>query len=119
ARLGVGLPSDGRALAVEGGRLIATRPVYAGKAIQRVAFAKAPAMASLRPKMFAAVERSGSAAVEPLAFDYDGAGAAKVTSVEAAAGGKADLTEAEIIVSGGRGLKGPENFALIEQLAEA
>jgi electron transfer flavoprotein alpha subunit len=76
-------------------------------------------MASLRPKMFAAIERAGSAAVEPLAFDYDGSGAARVTSVAAAAGGKADLTEAEIIVSGGRGLKGPENFGLIEQLAEA
>ncbi|MEQ1831968.1 MAG: electron transfer flavoprotein subunit alpha/FixB family protein, partial [Candidatus Eisenbacteria bacterium] len=42
-----------------------------------------------------------------------------VTGVTAATGGKPDLTESEVIVSGGRGLKGPEHFALVEQLADA
>ena len=119
ARLGVGLASDCTGLAVENGRLVATRPVFAGKAVQKVAFPKTPALVSLRPKMFAAVEGQGTAAVEPLAFEYDGAGGATVTKVAAASGGKVDLTESEIIVSGGRGLKGPENFGMIEQLAEA
>ena len=57
ARLGLGLASDCTALAVEGGRIVATRPVYAGKAIQKVTFPKSPALVSLRPKRFATVQR--------------------------------------------------------------
>jgi len=43
----------------------------------------------------------------------------RVKQVIASAGSKVDLTESEVIVSGGRGLKGPENFGLIEELAQA
>jgi len=112
ARLGVGLAADCTALAVEGGRLIASRPVYAGKAVQRVAFTGAPALVSLRPKVFPPVT--------PLAIEHDPAAArARVLEVRTGSAGKVDLTEAEIIVSGGRGLKGPENFAMIEALAAA
>ena len=120
ARLGVGLASDCTALAVDGGRLIATRPVFAGKALQKLAFTRSPAIASLRPKVFAAVSNGGAAAVEPLAFTYDAASnRARVLELVAASGARADLTESDVIVSGGRGLKGPEHFALVEQLAEA
>jgi electron transfer flavoprotein alpha subunit len=121
ARLRAGLASDCTALGMEGGRLVATRPVFAGKAIQRVAFTSTPALASLRPKLFAPISKpGGSAAVEALAFDYDAASSrAKVREVAASSGGKVDLTESEIIVSGGRGLKGPENFRLVEDLAAA
>lgn len=119
ARLGVGLATDCTALAVESGSLVATRPVYAGKAVQRLRFPRTPAMASLRPKVFASVETAGrEARVEPLAVDVP-ASRARVTQVTAAAAGKPDLTESEIIVSGGRGLKGPEHFGLIEDLAAA
>ncbi len=121
ARLGVGLASDCVSLAVEGGKPIARRPVFAGKAIQKVAFPKSPALATLRPKAFAlAPEQAGkSAAVEPLAFAWDAAAPrAKVTGTAGAAGGTLDLTEAEVVVSGGRGLKGPEHFALLESLAD-
>jgi electron transfer flavoprotein alpha subunit len=122
ARLGVGLAADCTALAVEGGKMVATRPVYASKATQKVGFTRAPAIASLRPKLFAPVSGGNgqTAAVKPLAFDYDaGAPRAKVTEIKATSAGKVDLTEAEIIVSGGRGLKGPEHFHLIEALASA
>jgi len=122
ARLGVGLAADCTALEVESGKLVASRPVYAGKAVQRVAFPKTPAIASLRPKLFAPLtgEGRGPATVESLNVEFDPAKSrAKVVKVVASAAGRADLTEAEIIVSGGRGLKGPENFAMIEQLAEA
>ena len=121
ARLGVGLASDCVALSTEGGKLSATRPVYAGKATQTVTFRKSPAMVTLRPKVFAAAETGGAAAqVSALEFPYDaGAVKARVKEIKAEQGGKVDLTEAEIIVSGGRGLKGPENFHLIENLAEA
>ena len=121
ARLGVGLAADCVALAIEGGRLLATRPVFAGKATQTVGFHKSPALVSLRPKVFAAAAGNGAAAtVTPLSIAYDATAArGRVREVKAAAGGKLDLTEAEIIVSGGRGLKGPENFHLIEDLAAA
>ncbi len=121
ARLSVGLASDCTALEVTGGRLVATRPVYAGKAVQKVAFTRSPALVSLRPKIFTPGSGgTGAAAVEPLAVRYDAAtNRARVTEVLAASGGKADLTESEVIVSGGRGLKGPEHFPLIEQLADA
>lgn len=121
ARLGAGLASDCTSLAVEGGRLVARRPVFAGKALQKVTFNSGVALVSLRPKAFAAGEpKSGaSAAVEPLVFPYDAAAPrARVTGTAGAKSGKADLTEAEVIVSGGRGLKGPEHFALVEQLAD-
>jgi len=101
---------------------VATRPVYAGKAMLKVAFPSSPALASLRPKMFAPQPPAAgkSAAVEPLAFAWDAAAPrARVIGRAAAKGGKLDVTEAEIVVSGGRGLKGPEHFALIEQLADA
>ncbi|MEO6463845.1 MAG: electron transfer flavoprotein subunit alpha/FixB family protein [Candidatus Eisenbacteria bacterium] len=123
ARLGAGLASDCTQLDVEGGKLVATRPVYAGKAIQKVAFRSAVGLASLRPKVFALTEhRPGAAApVEALAAGTFDPAQAKVvtTGTSAATSGPADLTEADIIVSGGRGLKGPENFHLVESLAEA
>ena len=121
AKLGVGLAADCTTLEAGGGKLVARRPVMAGKAFERVAFPMAPAMVTLRPKVFApaAPEAGKAASVESLAFDWDASKPrAVVTGTTGASGGKPDLTESEIIVSGGRGLKGPENFALVEQLAE-
>ncbi|OGF16701.1 MAG: hypothetical protein A2W00_14580 [Candidatus Eisenbacteria bacterium RBG_16_71_46] len=121
ARLGVGLASDCTGVEVEGGKLVAVRPVYAGKAVQKVAFPGTPALIALRPKIFpAAAGAKKTAAVEPLALpEAAPESRARVTRIAAAAGGKLDLTEAEVIVSGGRGLKAPENFNVIEDLAEA
>ena len=120
ARLGAGLASDCVALSAEGGMLTASRPVFAGKAVQQVRFKGAPALVSLRPKSFAAVSLPGKqAAVEPLALSLPPVSRARVTGVAGAAAGKLDLTESEVIVSGGRGLKGPENFHLLETLADA
>ena len=121
ARLEVGLASDCIALAVEGGKLVASRPVYAGKALQRVGFPHAPAIATLRPKVFAAVPgaaKAGAVETVPSAHDVSASGA-RVVRTAAVSSGKVDLTESEIIVSGGRGMKGPEHFKLIEDLAEA
>jgi electron transfer flavoprotein alpha subunit len=123
ARLGAGLASDCTQFDLEGGRLTATRPVYAGKAIQRVGFRSAIALASLRPKVFPLTEhRPGAAAkVEPLAAAFDAAKDARssVAALSAATGGPIDLTEADVIVAGGRGLKGPEHFGMVEDLAKA
>ena len=122
ARLGVGLASDVTALAVAEGRLVATRPVYAGKAIQKVRFAGTPALVSLRPKVFAAAtpQPGRAAALDTLNVAVDASmSRAKVIEVKASDAAKLDLTEADIIVSGGRAMKGPENFALLEELADA
>ena len=120
ARLGLGLAADCTALAVEGGRLVASRPVYAGKALQRVAFTGSPALVSLRPKIFASASapNGGPPVMTPLPVEVDMAAArSRVREVKATSAGKVDLTEAEIIVSGGRGLRGPEHFDIIESLA--
>jgi len=120
ARLGLGLAADCTALAVEGGRLVASRPVYAGKALQRVGFTGSPALVSLRPKIFASASapNGGPPVMTPLPVEVDMAAArSRVREVKATSAGKVDLTEAEIIVSGGRGLRGPEHFDIIESLA--
>lgn len=122
ALLGVGLAGDCIALDASGGKLVARRPVMAGKAIEKLAFPASPALATLRPKAFApaAVESGKAASVAALSFSYDAsAPRAVVTAITGATGGRPDLTESEVIVSGGRGLKGPEHFALVEQLADA
>jgi len=122
AMLGVGLAADCTALDASAGSLRARRPVMAGKAFETVAFPLSPALVTLRPKVFApaAPDAGKQAEVKPFAFEWDAsAPRAVVTGVSQMAAGRVDLTESEIIVSGGRGLKGPEHFPLIESLAEA
>ncbi len=119
AVLGAGAATDCTGVLVEGGRLLARRPVYAGKAYLTVAFPKSPAILSLRPNVFAAEEKPGTATVEDIAPAFDEADfRSAVREVAAAAQGRAELTEASVIVSGGRGLRGPENFHLRDELAE-
>ncbi len=119
ARLGVGALADVVGLSLEGETLVARRPVYSGKAFATVDTAgTSPQVVSLRPNVFAAEEAGGSAQVVAL----DGLATAiraKVTELKATGGGELDVAEADVIVSGGRGVKGPENFALIRELAHA
>ena len=120
ARLGVGLATDVVGLALDGGAVVATRPVYAGRAIQQVKLRGAPALVSVRPNAFQprARDDSRTAAVEPVAvpaFETR----VRVEAVKAPEKAALDVTEASIVVSGGRGLKDPGNFKLLEELAEA
>jgi electron transfer flavoprotein alpha subunit len=119
ARLGVGAIADVVELTLEGETLVAKRPVYSGKAFATVdAAGKSPQVISLRPNVFAADEAGGSAEV----VDLDGLSPnirAVVKELKDTGGGELDVAEADIIVSGGRGIKGPENFALIRELADA
>ncbi|MGO9620087.1 MAG: electron transfer flavoprotein subunit alpha/FixB family protein [Desulfobaccales bacterium] len=121
ARLGAGLAQDCTDLKIEGGALQAKRPVYAGKALAWYEWAEGswPQMASCRPNVMACLppDTSKSAAVEIPAVTLPAAAKCRVLGVEAAAG-KVDLAEAQIIVSGGRGMKGPEHFAILEELAQ-
>ena len=119
ARVGAGLASDCVALTVKDGRLEARRPMYAGKAYATVRLEGEPQMATLRPNVFAVGPPDSSRNAEVRKETVDTTARAKVTAVHATAAGKVELTEAQIIVSGGRGLKGPENFHLVEGLAGA
>ena len=119
AKADAGLASDCMALEVKDGRLSARRPMYAGKAFATVEWVGEPQMASLRPNVFPLGTPDASRTPEVVKGTADTSSRAKVTAVKASAQGKVELTEAQIIVSGGRGLKGPENFSLIADLAEA
>ena len=120
ARVGAGLVTDVVKLEVKDGRLEARRPVYAGKALATVRWEGEPQMATLRPNVFALGAPEASRKYETVTGAADvTTRRARVQSVQAAGAGKVELTEAQIIVSGGRGLKGPENFHLVEELAAA
>lgn len=119
ARLGVGAIPDAVGLALDGETFSVRRPVYSGKADATVTTAgNTPQVISLRPNVFAAEEAGGAGEVVAL----DGLSLsirAVVKELLEAAGGEIDVAEADVIVSGGRGIKGPENFALIKSLADA
>ena len=122
ARLGAGLATDCTELRVEGGSLKAKRPMYAGKVFAWYEWSEGswPQMASCRPNVMdcLAPDSSKKAEVEKAEVEVPEGNQTRVVNIEKDAGGKVDLTEAEIIVSGGRGMKGPENFALLEELAK-
>jgi electron transfer flavoprotein alpha subunit len=118
ARLGTGLAQDVTDVAVEGGAVVVTRPVYAGKALLKVRLAGTPALLSLRPNVFTPVERPKAGTGETVAVNVP-AGRVVVKEIKAADAGALDVAEAPIVISGGRGLKEPANFKLLEQLAQA
>lgn len=117
AKLAAGLATDCTDVKLDGGKLVCTRPMYAGKCFGEVAFNVAPAMASLRPNVFPAVENPKAGAVTKVDVAID-APKTKVLEVQKDTSGKVDLTEATIIVSGGRGMKGPDEFKILEELAD-
>jgi electron transfer flavoprotein alpha subunit len=120
ARLRAGLASDCVGFEWKDGGLVATRPVFAGKAFARVGFGAArPQIATVRPNTYkpAPADAAKSAAVEKIALG-DVKVRARVTAFEATEGGVADLTEANIIVSGGRAMQGPDNFELLRKLCK-
>jgi electron transfer flavoprotein alpha subunit len=119
ARLGVGAIPDAVDLTLEGETFKVRRPVYSGKAFATADTAgNSPQVISLRPNVFAAEESAGAGevvALDGLALSIR----AMVKELVETAGGELDVAEADVIVSGGRGIKDPENFALIKELADA
>ena len=119
ARLGVGCLADVTQIRFEGGAFVAVRPVYSGKAMATVdGGAVKPVVITLRPNVFAAAG-GGAAAGAELAPPGDPPIRAVGREGAAAGGGELDVAEADVIVAGGRGMKGPENFGLIRDLAQA
>ena len=98
--------------------LVATRPAYAGKVLLKIKMKGNPKVATLRPNVFTAKEKvpAISPSIEHLSFEKP---TTKMTMKEFVTHGakKQDLTEAGVIVSGGRGMGGPENYKILEELA--
>ncbi len=122
AQLGVGLAADGIEVSVEGGQLVVTRPVLVGNVLAKVVFGAArPQIASLRRRVFPLPEADASRSGPVTAIPTVMAEADITTKVEGSesATSEVSLTDARIIVSGGRGVGGPEGFAPVKALAEA
>ncbi|MEW6661193.1 MAG: electron transfer flavoprotein subunit alpha/FixB family protein [Bacillota bacterium] len=121
-RVGAGLITDCIAVELQGTDFIFTRPIYAGKAFAKVMCPTArPVMATFRPNVLGIDEMATSEKPQLIQVEVkfeDGAIRTKVREVLEKSTGRVELTEADIIVSGGRGMKGPENFAILEQLAD-
>lgn len=116
------LLADVTAIEATAAAVTARKPVYAGKAISTIRGTTPLVVASLRPNVFAPAAADASRTAPVQAVDAGvtpGDLRAIVREVLAKASEKLDLTEADVIVSGGRGLKGPEHFHLIEKLAAA
>jgi electron transfer flavoprotein alpha subunit len=118
AKLGTGLAADVTEVMVEGGVLMAIRPVYAGKALLKVKLTGKPAVLSLRPNVFTPVQRPKAGTPSTVAANVP-AGRVTVKEIKAAEAGALDVAEAPIVISGGRGLKEPANFKILEDLAHA
>lgn len=117
-RLNSGCVVDCVNLQVESGDLIATRPIYAGKAFVKVKLSTEVRVFTIRPNVFKVeLSENGNAAIETKEISSPNL-KSRVVSFKKSEG-KLDVAEADIIVSGGRGMKGPENFNLIESLADA
>ncbi len=119
--LGAGLASDcTEVYRRDDGRLGAVRPIYAGKAFARVAIDSPRQVYSIRPNIQPVAETQRAAAVLAIDPGLDASQfQARVVEVKESQGEQLELTEADIIVSGGRGVKAPENFKVLEDLASA
>ncbi|HUE76634.1 MAG TPA: electron transfer flavoprotein subunit alpha/FixB family protein [Longimicrobiales bacterium] len=120
ARLDVPLASEATELEVKDGELVITRPVYAGKAFAAVTLEGSPRVVSVRQNVFRPEENPRETEVETVAASVDpGAWKVRVRDVKTSGGDVLDVGEAPVVVSGGRGLKGPEHWSLLEDLAGA
>jgi electron transfer flavoprotein alpha subunit len=94
--------------------------VYSGKAFARITLDATPAVFSIRPNVFQPRERPAAGTVESVAVEIAAEdGKSRTLRFEASGGGHLDVTEATTVVSGGRGMKGPENWGLLEGLRDA
>ncbi len=121
ARLGTGLISDCTNVELTDGQIVFTRPIYAGKAFVKKVVTEGTIFATLRPNNIAAGEpdTSRTAQVEELQVDFapDSLRTLVKDIVKKSSGG-VDLSEARIIVSGGRGVKSADGFKPLQELAD-
>lgn len=119
AHLDAGQISDAIAVEKLEAEVLFTRSLYAGKALEKKRFVQGPLIVTVRPNNLPPAEKSGAAArIVQESFHPPASLRSIVKDVVRKASGKVDLTEAKIIVAGGRGVKSAEGFKPLEQLAE-
>ena len=116
AKLKAGLVSGAVALPDTGNGFLVKKAVFSGKAFAKVAVNTSLKIISIQPNSYKVSAGEGTAEVVPLNVTI-GAAKVKVTAVNKVSG-KVPLSEADRVVSGGRGLKGPENWGMIEEMAD-
>jgi electron transfer flavoprotein alpha subunit len=119
ALLDAPMAADITRLEVDGGKLVAVRPIYSGKALARITFQSSPCVLSLRPNLFGAEETGGAGSVEALSPTIRADNGMRTVEFQAAEGGSVDVSEASVVVAGGRGLKEAEHWKLLEDLRDA
>lgn len=118
AKFKVGIAADCTELKLEGAKVAVRRPMYAGKCSKLVTFTKAPAIASVRPNVLPKPAPTGGTADMQKVAAQPGAVRAVVKNVVASAAKKVELTEADVIISGGRSLKNADNFKILFDAAQ-
>jgi electron transfer flavoprotein alpha subunit len=120
ARLGAGLISNAGDVVAQGGGFVAKVPYFGGSKLASMKANNKPAIVLVRPKSFEASESGGTAEVKQLDVSVaDQSKRARITERVAEASEKVKLEEAKVVISGGRGLGGPQNFPMLEDLANA
>jgi len=120
ARLGKGLVSNAGDVSGNGRGFVAKVPYFGGAKMASMRANTKPAIVLVRPKSFEASEAGGTAEVKDLAVAIgDGSKRAKIVERVAEASEKVKLEDAKVVISGGRGMGGPDNFPLLEALANA
>jgi electron transfer flavoprotein alpha subunit len=105
--------------ALDGGDgLSVTRPAYSGKAVYKLKVTASPCVIAVRPNTFRLTEAPRKAGTESMSVPSE-APRSRTVSIKEPETRRVDVAEASVVVSGGRGLKGPANFKLLEDLAEA
>ena len=120
ARLGVGLISNAGDVTAKDGGFVAKVPYFGGAKVASMKANAKPAIVLVRPKSFEASEAGGAAQVKQLDVALAaGSKRARITERVAEASEKVKLEDARVVISGGRGMGGPQNFPLLEDLANA
>lgn len=117
-RINAGILTDCIGIEVQNDEIIAARPIFAGKAIQHLKLKTLKQVYTVRPNVFKIDERIENSKTEFTVRSVSNIDLKCKVVEYKKADGKIDVAEADIIVSGGRGLKAPENFSLIENLAQ-
>ncbi|HEY4027780.1 MAG TPA: electron transfer flavoprotein subunit alpha/FixB family protein [Candidatus Dormibacteraeota bacterium] len=120
ARLGTGLIANAMDVDVDGSCFVAKVPYFGGAKVATYRANTSPAVVLIRPKSFEVSESGGQAeVVEVAAAIGGGSRRARIVETKTEAADKVKLEDAQVVVSGGRGLGGPENFHYVEELADA